>query len=56
MPLNHLENLQQGLKGKMKKMSKAFDEVFEQIIKDHEDPSASNKKSVHSEDFVDIPY
>ena len=54
MPLNHLENLQQGLKGKMKKMSKAFDEVFEQIIKDHEDPSASNKNSVHSEDFVDI--
>ncbi|KAG5013404.1 hypothetical protein AAZX31_09G169000 [Glycine max] len=44
----------QGLKGKIKKMSKVFDEVFEQIIKDHEDPSASNKKSVHSEDFVDI--
>lgn len=28
--------------------------MFEQIIKDHEDSSNSNKKSVHSEDFVDI--
>ena len=42
MPLNHLDNLQQGLKEKMKKTSKAFDEVFEQIIKDHEDPLDSD--------------
>ncbi|CAJ1951865.1 unnamed protein product [Sphenostylis stenocarpa] len=44
----------QGLKRKFKKTSKAFDQVFELIIKDHEDPTDSHKKSVHSEDFVDI--
>ncbi|KAK7380027.1 hypothetical protein VNO78_32370 [Psophocarpus tetragonolobus] len=44
----------QGLKRKLKKISKAFDEVLEQIIKDHEDPSYSDETSVRSEDFVDI--
>nr|KYP40176.1 Cytochrome P450 71A1 [Cajanus cajan] len=44
----------QGLKGKFMKTIKAFDQVFEQIIKDHEYPFGSNKKSVYSEDFVDI--
>ncbi|TKY44689.1 Cytochrome P450 CYP736A12 [Spatholobus suberectus] len=36
----------QGLKGKFKKTSKAFDQVFEQILKDHEDPADSDKKSL----------
>ncbi|RDY09007.1 hypothetical protein CR513_06703, partial [Mucuna pruriens] len=52
VPWTRVFNLQ-GLKGRFKKSSKAFDEMFEQIIKDHEDP-ISDKKSVHSQDFVDI--
>ncbi|KAL2605809.1 hypothetical protein GLYMA_09G186400v4 [Glycine max] len=45
----------QGLKRKFKKSKKAFDQVLEQTIKDHEDPTDSDKKSVHnSEDFVAI--
>ncbi|KAL2321218.1 hypothetical protein Fmac_030187 [Flemingia macrophylla] len=44
----------QGLKGKIMKTSKAFDQMFEQIIKDHEYPSGGDQKSGHSKDFVDI--
>ncbi|KAG5142249.1 hypothetical protein AAZX31_07G085700 [Glycine max] len=44
----------QGLKRQFKQTSKAFDQVFEEIIKDHEHPSDNNKENVHSKDFVDI--
>ncbi|XP_027923251.1 cytochrome P450 CYP736A12-like [Vigna unguiculata] len=45
----------QGLKTKLKKARNAFDQVFEQIIKDHEYPTDRDKKSVqYSEDFVDM--
>ncbi|WVZ14317.1 hypothetical protein V8G54_011883, partial [Vigna mungo] len=44
----------QGLKKKLKKVSTAFDQVFEQIIKDHEHHTDRDKKSLHSDDFVDI--
>ena len=48
------KNLRQGLKRQFKQTSKAFDQVFEEIIKDHEHPSDNNKENVHSKDFVDI--
>ncbi|KAK7314525.1 hypothetical protein VNO77_33051 [Canavalia gladiata] len=44
----------QGLKRKFKKTSKAFDQVLDQIIKDHEHASDNNGKNEHFKDFVDI--
>nr|KYP40177.1 Cytochrome P450 71D10 [Cajanus cajan] len=44
----------QGLKEKFKKTSKAFDQVFDEIIEEHEDPSYKDKRNVHSKYFVDI--
>ncbi|KAF7819855.1 cytochrome P450 CYP736A12-like [Senna tora] len=45
----------QGLKGAIKKTSKAFDEVLEKIIKEHEDGINSNtQKQKGRQDFVDI--
>ncbi|XP_061342116.1 cytochrome P450 CYP736A12-like isoform X2 [Gastrolobium bilobum] len=44
----------QGLASRMKKTSKVFDQVVEQIITDHEHPSDNEKKDPHDKDFVDI--
>ncbi|TKY44688.1 steroid 17alpha-monooxygenase or 17alpha-hydroxyprogesterone aldolase [Spatholobus suberectus] len=44
----------QGLTKRLKKASKAFDQVLEQIIQDHEHPYYKEQKDSRNKDFVDI--
>ncbi|XP_028239825.1 cytochrome P450 CYP736A12-like [Glycine soja] len=53
MPWLRVFDLQE-LVRRLKKVSKSFDEVLEQIIKDHEQSSDNKQKSQRQKDFVDI--
>ncbi|RDX93970.1 hypothetical protein CR513_23698, partial [Mucuna pruriens] len=55
VPWTSLFDLQE-LRRQFKKISKAFDQVFEQITNNHENPFDGDKKNIHSENFVDILY